>query len=77
MGLSLVPSGVGGLVGGVLSGRLIAAHLPKGGALHPFSVWGTYAAIGVGCSLVLAIFAAIFKGPGPKPEPEPNEPEDR
>ncbi len=63
MGLSLVPSGLGGLVGGVLSGRLISDYLPKGGVLHPLPIWGTYAAIGVGCSAVLAVFATIFRPP--------------
>lgn len=74
MGLALVPSGLGGLVGGVLSGRLIAAYLPKGGAeLRPGTVWGTYAAIGVVCAALLAGFAAIFKSPRPadeEPAPE-------
>jgi len=73
MGLALVPSGLGGLVGGVLSGRLIAEHLPKGGAaLRPGVVWGTYAAIGVVCALLLAGFAALFKAPPAKAdEPAP------
>ena len=56
MGLALVPFGLGGLVGGVLSGRLVARYLPKGGVLQPLAVWGTYAAIGVGCAACLAVF---------------------
>ncbi|HEY8079408.1 MAG TPA: MFS transporter, partial [Labilithrix sp.] len=57
MGLSIAPLGLGGLVGGVLSGRLIARYLPKDGPGAPLAVWGTYAAIGVGCSLLLAVYA--------------------
>ncbi|HEU4412842.1 MAG TPA: MFS transporter [Polyangiaceae bacterium] len=59
MGIAFVPQGVGGLAGGVLSGRLIAQHLPKGGPHDPLAVWGTYAALGVGCALVLLAFRAL------------------
>lgn len=77
MGLALVPSGLGGLVGGVLSGRLIAAYLPKGGAvLRPGVVWGTYAAIGVVCALLLAGFAAMFAPPKKDPAVDEAAPEE-
>ncbi len=56
MGIAFVPQGVGGLAGGVLSGRLIARYLPKGGPLEPLTVWGTYAGLGLGCALVLLAF---------------------
>jgi len=56
MGLSLAPFGVGGLVGGILSGRLIEAYLPKGGTLQPLKVWGTYAAIGAVCASTLVAY---------------------
>lgn len=59
MGIAFVPQGVGGLAGGVLSGRLIAKYLPKGGPLDPLAVWGTYAALGVGCALALLAFRAL------------------
>ena len=75
MGLALVPSGLGGLVGGVLSGRLIAAYLPKGGGvLRPGTVWGTYAAIGVVCALLLWGFAALFPPKVEATEPSAKEP---
>ena len=61
MGLALVPFGVGGLVGGVLSGRLIAAHLPETGPLRPMSVWGTYAGIGVACAVALFVFGLLAR----------------
>jgi proton-dependent oligopeptide transporter, POT family len=59
MGLAIVPVGIGGLAGGVLSGRLVARYLPKGGPLQPLAVWGTYAAIGVVCSALLATYAIL------------------
>jgi dipeptide/tripeptide permease len=59
MGIAFIPQGVGGLVGGVLSGRLVARHLPKGGPHAPLAIWGTYAALGVGCALVLLAFRAV------------------
>jgi proton-dependent oligopeptide transporter, POT family len=59
MGLAIVPVGIGGLAGGVLSGRLVAHYLPKGGPLQPLAVWGTYAAIGVVCSALLATYAIL------------------
>jgi len=61
MGLAIVPAGIGGLAGGVLSGRLVARYLPKDGPKQPLSVWGTYAAIGAGCAIVLAIYATFVK----------------
>ncbi len=61
MGLGLVPSGLGGLAGGFLSGGLIEAYLPKGGAARPFAIWGTYAAIGVLCAAALAVFGAVTR----------------
>lgn len=56
MGLALVPAGLGGLVGGVLSGRLIEAYLPKGGPTQPLRVWGSYALIGLVCAAAMALF---------------------
>lgn len=58
MGLAIVPVGIGGLVGGVLSGSLVERYLPKDGAHEPLRVWGTYAVIGLVCSLLLFAFAA-------------------
>lgn len=58
MGLAIVPVGIGGLAGGVLSGNLVARYLPKDGPHHPLIVWGTYAAIGVGCAALLGLYGA-------------------
>lgn len=57
MGLGLAPFGLGGLAGGVLSGRLIKQHLPEVGTRYPLRVWGSYAVIGVVCASMLAIYA--------------------
>lgn len=57
MGVALIPQGLGGLIGGVLSGRLIAAYLPKVGPKNPFAIWSVYSAIGVGCALLLTLYA--------------------
>lgn len=56
MGFAIVPVGIGGLVGGVLSGALISRYLPEKGERHPLYVWGTYAAIGVVCAAFLGIY---------------------
>jgi len=61
MGLSLVPFGVGGLVGGVLSGRLIERYLPKEGPKDPYAVWSIYALIGVFCAAMLFVFAFVTR----------------
>ena len=53
MGIAIIPAGVGGLIGGILSGNLIAKFLPENGPKNPLAVWGTYAAIGVGCALLI------------------------
>lgn len=62
MGLAIVPVGIGGLVGGVLSGNLVARYLPKDGPRQPLAVWGIYAAIGVGCALMLGMYGAWARG---------------
>ena len=62
MGLALVPAGFGGLVGGVLSGRLIEAYLPKNGPTQPLHVWGSYACIGLVCAAAMAAFGWFARG---------------
>lgn len=58
MGFAIVPVGIGGLVGGVLSGALVSRYLPKEGPRDPLRVWGTYAAIGAVCAALLAVYGA-------------------
>lgn len=59
MGYALLPFGLGGIAGGILSGRMIAAYLPKDGPLHPLPVWGTYAGIGFACAVILLGYRAL------------------
>jgi proton-dependent oligopeptide transporter, POT family len=59
MGVSLIPLGVGGLAGGVLSGRLIERYLPRVGPKEPFLLWSNYALIGVLCACALFVFAYL------------------
>jgi predicted MFS family arabinose efflux permease len=61
MGLALAPAGLGGLIGGVLSGRLIARFLPKDGPRSPLAVWGTYAALGLVCAMLMLGYRALFR----------------
>lgn len=57
MGIAIIPAGVGGLVGGILSGNLISKWLPEQGPRNPLAVWGTYAAIGVACSFLIFTYS--------------------
>lgn len=59
MGVALIPSGIGGLVGGYLSGWLIQQWLPKEGPHDPFTIWSTYAGIGIGCAIMLFVYAFV------------------
>ncbi len=70
MGLAAAPLGLGGRVGGILSGRLVARYLPKEGPREPLTVWGTYAAIGVFCSVAIALYAIVVsRRPAAVPDP--------
>lgn len=60
MGVAIVPAGIGGLIGGYLSGQLIDKWLPKQGARDPLAIWATYAAIGLGCALMLYLYAFVL-----------------
>lgn len=53
MGLTVLPVALGGMVGGVVSGRLIARYLPEGGPHDPFTIWTIYAASGLVCALLM------------------------
>ena len=53
MGISVLPVALGGMVGGVVSGRLIAAYLPEGGPFDPFTIWASYAGLGLFCAVLM------------------------
>lgn len=59
MGLAFVPSALGSIIGGQVSGRLIKAYLPAQGDRQPFRIWATYAALGIGCAVLMALYARI------------------
>lgn len=67
-GIALIPFGVGGLIGGLLSGRLIAAYLPAEGARDPLKVWGTYAVIGACCGALMLAYRLWAGEPKPVTE---------
>jgi sugar phosphate permease len=63
MGLAFIPPAIGAWVGGRVSGSLIARYLPVEGPKQPFTVWSTYAAIGLGCALLMVVYRAVFSRP--------------
>lgn len=56
MGLAFVPAAIGAWIGGQVSGRMIQHYLPAEGARSPFTVWSTYAALGLGCALLMLVY---------------------
>ena len=61
MGLAFVPAAIGAWIGGQASGRLIATYLPADGPRAPFTIWSTYAALGAGCALLIAVYGLATK----------------
>jgi MFS family permease len=60
MGLAFVPFAIGAWVGGQVSGRMIAAYLPAGGPHSPFTVWTTYAGLGLVCAAAMVVYRRTF-----------------
>jgi POT family proton-dependent oligopeptide transporter len=60
MGLAFVPFAIGARLGGWVSGPMIRDYLPEVGARSPFTVWGTYAAMGVVCAALMMVYRAVF-----------------
>jgi dipeptide/tripeptide permease len=60
MGLAFVPFAIGAWVGGQVSGRMIAAYLPAGGPHAPFTVWTTYAGLGLVCAAAMVVYRRTF-----------------
>ena len=61
MGLTVLPVAIGGILGGLVSGRLIAAYLPAEGLRSPFTIWTTYALCGLGCALAMAVYHRLVR----------------
>ena len=56
MGLAFVPAAIGAWIGGQVSGRMIARYLPAEGPRSPFTVWATYAGLGLCCAVMMLIY---------------------
>jgi POT family proton-dependent oligopeptide transporter len=63
MGLTVLPVALGGMFGGVVSGRLIAEYLPAEGARDPFTIWTIYAGLGLACALLMAVYHRFASRP--------------
>ncbi len=63
MGLAFVPMAIGAWVGGPLSGFMISRYLPEQGPRAPFTVWASYAAIGVFCAALMLVYRRVFAEP--------------
>lgn len=57
MGLAFVPAALGGVLGGQVSGPMVARYLPADGPRNPLVVWLTYAALGLVTALLMGIYA--------------------
>ncbi len=56
MGLAFVPAAIGAWIGGQVSGRMIQRYLPADGPRSPFTVWATYAGLGLCCALMMLVY---------------------
>lgn len=56
MSLTVVPVAIGGMIGGPVSGHLIARYLPTGGPYDPFTIWTIYAGLGLVCAIAMLGF---------------------
>jgi dipeptide/tripeptide permease len=69
MGLAFVPTAIGAWIGGRVSGSMISSYIPEQGPKEPFTVWSSYAAIGVGCALLMLVYRAVFAERGATGKP--------
>lgn len=56
MGLAFVPAAIGAWIGGQVSGPMIQRYLPAEGLRSPFTVWSSYAALGLCCATMMLIY---------------------
>ena len=71
MGLTVLPVALGGMVGGVVSGRLIDRYLPLEGERDAFTIWAIYAGLGVVSALVMLAYERMVRRPEPEPDAKP------
>ncbi len=67
MGLTVLPVALGGMVGGLVSGRLIDRFLPLEGERDPFSIWAIYAGLGVFSALLMLGYERLARTPKSPP----------
>lgn len=67
MGLTFVPSAIGAKIGGLASGRMIAAWMPEVGPRFPLYIWGSYALLGAASGVLMLVVSRFFTL-GPKEE---------
>ncbi|MBX7193585.1 MAG: MFS transporter [Sandaracinaceae bacterium] len=65
MGLTVLPVALGGMIGGVVSGRLIDRYLPLEGDRDPFTIWSIYAGLGVVSAIVMLAYERMVRRPEP------------
>ena len=65
MGLTVLPVALGGMIGGLVSGRLIDRFLPLEGARDPFSIWAIYAGLGVVSALLMMGYERLAREKAP------------
>jgi len=65
MGLTVLPVALGGMIGGIVSGRLIDRYLPLEGDRDPFTIWAIYAGLGVVSALVMLAYERMVRRPEP------------
>ena len=56
---------LGGWLGGQASGFLIAKYLPAAGPREPVKVWLAYAALGLVCAGLMALYRRAYRGATP------------
>ena len=61
MGLTVLPVALGGMIGGVVSGRLIDRYLPLEGERDPFTIWAIYAGLGVVSAIVMLVYERLVR----------------
>jgi len=67
MGLTVLPVALGGMIGGLVSGRLIDRFLPLEGARDPFAIWAIYAGLGVVSALLMLAYERLAREKTPAP----------
>ncbi len=68
MGLTVLPVALGGMIGGLVSGRLIERYLPVEGARDPFTIWAIYASLGIVSAFLMLGYERLARRSEPKPE---------